>query len=718
MARKKSPPEPKEGRAIKEKDATPAAALDPVQVWQGRITRENKVYDAWAKEYDVERGLHYYLGKQWKGLARSDADKKYVINLIFATIETQMPSLLFSRPKVTVEPRPSDVSEQPKSDAGGRASLIESTLQTFIDDPRLKFNAQTALSLKDGYFRFSVIEVGYTADWIDNPNADKPALKDDGTDMLDSAGQPVKQPRKLLKKGSEELFIKRIPPQSFRASPGHNILEENDWIAYYEWHPIEDIQANPEYENTTDLKPTGQVTNQPDQQPEQEQTRERQNGMVKLWKIWDLRKKVRHVIAEGHPKMLQQDKPWTAFPLAALKFYEIPDAWYPLPPVFNWIKPQDEINESREMQRTHRRRFVRRYMREPNVKQEEFDKLEAGEDGVCIEVPKVNPSPIMPIPDAELGQSNWEQLASTKDDFQQITGVSGEARGIPEADTATQANIINVRSQIRESSARLLVADWLATIARLMLLTIREHMQLPMVVKLNTDPFAPKKNLQPLPQPGVASDPVGALIQAGPSRGDRIAQEWKQVESKDLDLDVDVKIDIASLSPVAEDAQRAQWNIVLQLLTNPPLFQLLMTPNPDQPDDPPPLLRKTLVLNGVKSDQEIREIYRVGRAVLASLAQAASAQKPDVPSISYAFKGEDLGNPIVLAAFVRAEGLQSLVASVAPGPGAVGDGGSPGLPGLPAAPGAGGNGGGTGAGGNGGGTGAPSGIPAPGPSGG
>jgi hypothetical protein len=681
MAKKKPEP-PKPGRALRKGEVpqppdaqTTPASRDPVKIWTGRLTRGTKDYDHWAKEYQVERGAKYYLGKQWHGLAVSDAEKKYVINLVFATIETQKPTLMFSRPKVTVEPRPARAQE-PGSDVSGRATLIESTLQTFVDDRDLHFTGETTLALNDVYARFGLVEVGYTADWIDNPNADKPVLKENSTDepLLDAEQKPVLQPKRIPKK--ESLFLKRIAPHTFRVGPGRNTLLSNDWCAYYEWHYVEDVKANPDYVNTAELKPTGTVTTEADA-PTDDPDRQKHDGQVKLWKIWDLRKKVRHVLAEGHDRLLQEDKPFGYLPLAALKFYEISDSWYPLPPVYNWVSPQDEINETRESMKLHRRRFVRRYMREPSVTQPEFDKLEAGEDGVCIEVPKVTPPPIVPIADADLSPANTvQELAASKDDFQQVAGVSGEARGVPQADTATQANIINVREQIREAQARTLVAAWLGEIVRLMMLTIKEKMQLPFMVKMNTDPFAPRA-AQP-PAPTGPSDLVGARIRQGLDvpggepldQPARTAAEWREIQTEDLgDLDMDVKIDLASLSPVAEDAQRTQWNITLQLLTNQQLAILLFMPNPLAPNEPSPMLRKTLWLNGVKNDSEVREIWRIGQAVLKAAADAAAqkqaAENPPVrPTISYSIKG-DLSNPVTLTEFVKATADQAVEAAFA-----------------------------------------------------
>src|ERR1043165_6607131 len=229
-------------------------------------------------------------------------------------------------------------------------------------------------------------------------------------------------------------------------------------------------------------------------------------------------------------------------------------------------------------------------MRTPQVQKEEFEKLASGEDMVAIEVPSTNPPPIVPIQDAPLDVQNWQQLAATHQDLDLVTGASGEAKRVAGAPTATQVNIINVRGELRESSVRVKVAHWLGEIARVMLLTIRDSMQLPFMVKRSVDSLAVAQSVlqQGLPGPTTL----------------RTVKQWAEIRASDVDdLDVDVKIDVASMSPVAEQAQRQMWFLVLQLLTNQPLLMLLMQPNPEAPTEPPWLLRHTLALNGVKNDQ-------------------------------------------------------------------------------------------------------------------
>ncbi len=654
------------------------------KLWDGRLQREQKRFEAWHTQFACKHLDAYYEGTQWRGVNEEAAKKKYVINLVFATVETQLPSLLFSKPKVSVEARP-DHMETDTSRASARATLIEHAVQTFIDDPKLQFAFETTLALRDAYPRFAVVEVGYTGDWIDNPNAGKPALKENGLPMFEDEAEttPVLVPAKILKPGTKEsLFVKRIPPETFRASPGKNRLTSNDWCGYYEYVQLEDLKKNPAYRHTEALQAGNSLKTGSDDEAEQVDADgvSRHIGMVKLWKIWDLRQKVRHVHVEGHPQLLQENKPFTTLPLAVLKFYERKNEFYPLPPIYNWLGPQDEINEIREMQKVHRRRAVRRYMHDPSVKPSEIEKLETGEDMTAIEVPKTVPPPIIPIQDAPLDAQNWNELSASRDDLNQISGVSGEARNAPDAPTATQANITNVRAQIRESRARNQVAEWLSDIARLILLNLRESMKLPFMVKRSVDPFA------------IAAD----LPQLGEK-----AQLWQEIESEDLDdLDVDVKIDVASLSPVSEDAQRNQWNVVLTLLTNPALSMLLMTPNPNAPQDPSPLLRKTLSLNGITSDQEIREIWRVGQFILQQAAEAAAsnaalAKQPEPIKVTLALKGEDIlmGNPIIMALLAR-EGLlpAQAAATAVPAPAVGGpprggaDNGAMGLPVPPGVP--------------------------------
>lgn len=568
---------------------------DRVRRWTDRLKAADDAYTAWSDKYHCQTLEQYYEGQQWAGLSEDEAKDKYTINLIFPTIETQLPALLYYRPKFLVEPRP------PHADDAGatspdRAKLAEDTLQTFVDDKATQFKLQTMLALRDANFRFGVVEVGYSADWIDNPAAQKPALPEKDVEQ-GASDEPV--PTKVPRPGSERIFVKYIPAKDFRVSQsGKNALTANDWVGYKEWHYLSDVQANPKYRNTSRLRASGTLREGVKATDDADAAKHK--DMVCVWKLWDLRTRTKIVLAERHEKFLLEEE-YAYLPFAVIKHFERLNEFYPLPPVYNWLSPQDEINETRDSRKIHRKRFYRRYtMMKGAMDPSEREKLETGGDGVIAERNTPDDT-LKPVQDAPLGGDTDKHLIESRDDFMQITGVGAEARGQAEADTATQANIIEGRAQLRESSSRMLVAEWLSEIGRLMLRCLIDKMQLPFWIQIHTDPFA--------------GDQEEALRTA------QTVQQWKEISASDVGESAaafDVTVDVTSLSPVAEQQKLMAWNQVLALLANPSMLMILMQSEA--------LLRKTLKFYGITADKEIREIQRVGQGIMAmQLAAQASA---------------------------------------------------------------------------------------------
>jgi hypothetical protein len=604
---------------------------DRVKLWFKRIKQANRLYKDWALAYLTKNCEEYYYGRHHRGIEEAIAKKMYTINLVYSSIETNKPALIFHRPQVRVQPRPGRARTF-GSDADKRARLQQDTIQTFIDDPDIGFEAETALALQESHFRFGVIEVGYSSDWIVNPNAGKPTLKEDSNDpLLDSQNNEIPQPDRIVE--DEELYIKWIPANSFRVSVSNrNVLARNDWSGYYEWMYLEDIKRNKDY-NTTGLKSSGQVRLelQGGDSPESEDDKieiELHSGMIKVWKIWDHRRKKQHILAEGHQRFLIEDVEFKYLPFGIIKVHEILNSFYPMPPVFQWLGPQDEVNETREMQRAHRRRFYRRYTVDPGVDKNELKKLEDGGDGVYAEIPRAQ-API-PVADAPLDGSVWRNLDESKSDFLQVSGVTYEQRGVADSETATQATIIDVRSRIRESAARTKVSTWLAEVSRLILLTIRDKMVLPLWGKQNADPFAASKNAESdaireltqavMASSGVAAPPPddGGGASGGPGSPEEVAELWKEISAEELGTtDIEVSIDLASMSPVTEETLRNQWSQVLVLLTNPSLLAIFAQSEV--------IARKTLTLYGIRAENEIREIMKVARLLVMQM-QAAAQQ--------------------------------------------------------------------------------------------
>jgi hypothetical protein len=301
--------------------------------------------------------------------------------------------------------------------------------------------------------------------------------------------------------------------------------------------------------------------------------------MVKVWKIWDNRLKKRYVKPDGADFFLIDGEPFRELPFADIKFHDLLDQFYPVPFLFNLVSPQDELNETREMQRVHRRRFARRYqIRRGAVDEDELEKLEGPAlDGGYVWVNQNEA--ISPIMDAPLDRAVAMNVPTTKEDFIQISATGGEARGSAEADTATQASIIDTHLRVRDSFARQVVAEYLSKVIRLIVLTARDNMTLPWYMKTMVDPTG-----------------MNAAQEA-----QMVGQTWQMVKATDIgDFDFEVEIEVESLAPESEDKRRDQWNTVLSMIGSPNLQLIFLASDT--------ILRKTLRFYGVVADREIQDI--------------------------------------------------------------------------------------------------------------
>lgn len=561
-----------------------------VGAWQKRINAANKTYEEWENQYECRRLEEFYYGKQWAQEAEDPDARKYVINLFHSSIQISQPSMLFALPKYTVSPRLTRIDDK-FSDVELRAKLQEQTLNHFVTAPQVGFGLETDLATLDSYFRFGVVQVGYTADFIDNPTAGKPILNDKGENLVDGDNQTVAQPAKKLQ--SESLFYKWIPASSWRVSDNApNRLDGTDWCGYFEWHRIDDVMANPQYKNTSGLRATGKLKNQTVESNASDEERQKA-GMLKLWFIWDRRAGKRFVFPQGGEKFFLE-KPFAFLPFATLKPNEQLGKWYPVPVSYNWLHPQRELNDTRETQRIHRKRANRRYRRSPAVEETEFDKLKTG-DMVCIVTP--NENDITPIPDAPLDPAVARNIAQTEDDFTRVSGISGEAQEVAQSETATQANLIALASKVREGKRRLQVAEFLSELGRVTLLTLRENMALPFWIQLHVDPYSPLAALE----------------------AQQVALSWKQIVNSDLGaIDNDVTVEISSLSPVAQEQERDSWLAFLNLMTAPVGAVIAQSPL---------LLRKTAGLFGIHNERDLSELAKAMQmmAMMSALMQAKAA---------------------------------------------------------------------------------------------
>jgi len=522
--------------------------------WQTRIHAANKFYGEWEGRYKCKMLEDYYRGFQWK--QRRDYPTTnylpYTINLFYSTIKIKLASLLFQKPKYIISPTPGN-SQWNEDFAVQSASLKQDVLNTIVGNPNTNFTAHVKRAARDSFFRYGIIEVGYAADWR-NPQKSEPHLKswdDPDTDapydrVIDDNEVPV----------NERFYIKRIPPKRFRVSVSESAdLNDHEWCGYFDYY------------YTTTLMKTKGITWPDDYKGGSYISAEYAHGFVgadrtdvvkqmytsgeisRVWNIWDLVAKKRLLLLDDNRMSLLWSGPMDRLPLIDIRWDEESDQFYPIPPCFQWLSPQDEINEAREQTRSYRRRFTRKFQSvKGNVDQEEKEKFAAGPDGIIIEVKQIDA--IQPINNPEQGPTAENALVVAKDDFNIISGTSAEARGQnSDRETATQAKLVDVRSQIRESAEQLDFSCFLTKVGRELLVQAQEKLVEGLWIKYTDNP-----------------PDIQASGQFPPN-----LPIYKYITSQQLDdgYDYEVEFDVQNATPAAMQAAQSSFVNFLALLQNP-----------------------------------------------------------------------------------------------------------------------------------------------------
>lgn len=553
------------------------------QFWINRLKSADKVHDRWESLFKVKACEDYYEGFHYQTDKTEDEYRPYRVNLIFSTVEVKKPGLTFNEPIASITPRPGRISWNSEQAYAG-ARLKEDALNTYLTDPDNEVGEIIADALNDSFARFGVVEVGFSTDYIDNPNIEKPLLDNDGEIIKDKNDEPLKQPSQVPI--LEQLYLKHIPADQFRVSAlRHNrILSKCDWVGYYEWVHVADILANENYVNTDKINMTsGRSEDYNDDIDAYDDDKKIKGDLIKLWKIWDLRGKKKYHLTEDQEE-IHLIEPFDRLPLFALNFYPRKKGFYPIPFTYNLLSPQDEFNEAREGQRIHRRRFLRKYLYDKNKIDDptELDKLEYGPDGTWSGVNGDPSNVVYPVPNADLGASAAQAMIVPKDDLNLIAGVTPEERGQTDRTTATQATFTDRYSKIRESHNSNKVVNWITSIFREILLTMKEKGVLPFYIQK--------------------------------SQGQET--QWDEVILSEAidDYDFSINIDVTVVSPVAKDERKRAYMELWAFLSTYP--QIAMSPD---------LVRETADIFGYRNEKTIKQMTDM--ATLAMLGQIQMAKQ-------------------------------------------------------------------------------------------
>jgi hypothetical protein len=562
--------------------------------WQTRIEAANKVHGEWEGKFKCKLLEDYYEGFQWK--QRRDYPttnyNPYTLNLIYSTIKIKLASLVFQKPKFLVSPTPGN-SQWNMDFAVKSAQLKEDVLNTIVSNPNTNFAKHVKRAIRDSFFRFAILEVGHAADWR-NPQKTDPQLK--SWDDVDVNIEDDKIVEDNMVPINERFYVKRIRPQRFRVSVSESIdLNDHDWVGYFEYYYTRTLMHTkgikwPENYASSNSYVSAEYANGFVGADKEDLFKQLYlaGEISRCWHIWDIVSHKRLLLLEDNEMSELWSGPFDHLPLIDLRWDERSSGFYPIPPVFQWLSPQDEINEAREQTRSYRRRFTRKFQSvKGSVDEEEKEKFASGPDGIIVEVKQQGA--ISPIDNPEQGPTAENALILAKDDFNIVSGTSAEARGQDsDRETATQAKIVDVRSQIRESSEQLDCATFIASIGRELLVQAQHGLETGLWVKYSSNA-------------GSEIDPA----QQGQPTVDPLLYQYITSQQIDDGYDFEVQFDVQNATPAAMQAAQQAFVNFMSLLANFPLISM-----------DPILIREAAMRVGYRNEAVIEKAQKAAQAAM------------------------------------------------------------------------------------------------------
>ena len=587
-----------------------------------KIRVANTYHKKWWDKFRVADNIKYYEGQQWAGYSTyfKNNYRPSVVNLVFSTIEVQLPSLLFSQPIFNVSAKKTATDPEGEN---RRTQLQEDALNTFVTDPDSLFAEEVEAAIVDSFFAFGVLEIGLDANYIINPNAGKPYLKKDGEVLRDITGKDIVQPDEIPE--YEQLYLKRIHPAQLRVGGmDSRYLERCNWVAYYEYVDILDLKGNKALKNVDKLTFSGARTlefdNTFEERSEELDSLCKSGDVIKLWHYWDQRRHEFHIFTDVFVDDYLFNAPYKGLPLFDLKFHNRMRGFYPIPPVSQWLGPQDDINVANEQIRVHQRRGSRKYLiRKNTVDTDVMDNLMFGPDGTYGECEGDPNTTIAVVPLAPLDSVVDKVLILAKDNFNIVSGTRSEARGVADRTTATQAQIMDARSQIRESRPKIVIANWLNRIAR-QIMSLQQRITLPFWIEVNN---TKEENL------------MGNVQET--------QKLYQEITGMDIEgLDFNVHIDVTSMSPIDEQEQKNKFLEFMAIINNYP--QIALSPT---------LIRETAKRVGFKTNEkvlrELQDMALLQQAAMQAQVQSAAGNNPNAQrqvAKSTPSEGEQINNQL------------------------------------------------------------------------
>ena len=440
----------------------------------------------WENAFHSKQLYDYYEARQYKNVVY-DANAPYILNLVYSTIEEQKSRLLIKKPTFLLEILPGgqhwDFDHAAKS-----AQNKEDLLNALILKAGSKYPKEIKRAFVDSYFGFGIFETGFAND-LQNPNS--PAsiefeASEDHTSRIE-LNQLQKDELDAAKNGyvvaEAQLYYRRIKFWRFYVSDlSKEDLNELEWYGYYFYVNKEVLK---ESELGKDLPADFNIPGAYEYYYENSSKSTRTSKGCKLWKIWNNITKTVEIHMDNGPRLSQ-----VAFErqeITDLRWSERSYGFYPMPPVYNWIPSQNEMNNCRQMMKENRQKAITRYQYiENSIDPDQIDQFLTATVTSLTAVKQAGA--IAPIDNPGNGQPIKESFLFSQQDFNKMAGTSNNEQGVADRTTATEAKIIEANANAREADTAEELANFYAATAKQILLTAIENIDIPLMAKISGVP--------------------------------------------------------------------------------------------------------------------------------------------------------------------------------------------------------------------------------------
>ena len=453
--------------------------------WQTRIDAARHIRQQWEVSFRVKELERFYLGKMTED---RDDQQEFWLNHFFATVQVQKPTLLPRSTSFLIKPK---AGREP---FGTVESQIQEAVLKAISEQDDNLFTDASLALSQAFFRIGVIKMAYEPLFEPNPRAGEPLPDEQG--MLDAGDTQEDEPREVL---TDEVYsfawvdaAKMLLPDE-----GPN-MRRWTWIAEEIEVTMDEAKADERFKPSlrSHLKPNATADPQAhagDIPPDTGTAEDEEHARFCYVEAYDVANKRLLAWATGQDFedfLIDEPLPHGVedHPYALLRFIPIlapePMAW-PKPVTYDWLPMQQQYNIVRQMQVNAAKRAARKFLYEETTfpDEEELDKFTSSADMQGVSVTDLGRPPVM-FGDSIQNPDVARNVPFLINDWRIVTGAAGTRLGDPDADTATEAVLIEQSSSLRDSEARLVVDKWIAQAGKKMLQLVKQTLTMDLWVQI------------------------------------------------------------------------------------------------------------------------------------------------------------------------------------------------------------------------------------------